>query len=118
MDPLDPLVNKLSENSRMVYILYLIGLVFGITAIIGVVIAYINKDDAMPDWLKTHYRYQLNTFWMGLVMLVAGVLLIVLIIGIFILLFWMIWIIIRCVKGMKLLDQQQPIPNPEGWGFN
>ena len=118
MNEFNPQETRLIEHGRIIYILYLIGLVFGITAIIGVVMAYVNKDDNMPDYLKTHYRYLINTFWMGLVMIVVGGILTIVIIGIFILLFWMIWIIVRCVKGMKLLEERQPIPNPETWGFN
>ena len=118
MNEVSPFENKTIENVRLIYILYLIGLVFGITAIVGVVIAYTNKDDEMPEWLKSHYQYQINTFWKGLVMIIAGVLSIVIIIGIFILIFWTIWIIIRCVKGMKYLDTKQAHPNPEGWWFD
>jgi uncharacterized membrane protein len=36
-------------------------LLFGITGVIGVVMAYINKDDA-AEWLKTHYQFQIRTF--------------------------------------------------------
>lgn len=118
MNEVFPFENKTIENARLIYILYLVGLVFGITAIVGVVVAYTNKDDEMPDWLKSHYEYQINTFWRGLVMILAGVLTIVIIVGIFILIFWTIWIIIRCVKGIKYLDTKQPHPNPEGWWFD
>ena len=50
--------------AKIVYILYLVSLLFGITGIIGVVMAYINKDDA-PEWLQTHYQFQIRTFWIG-----------------------------------------------------
>ena len=118
MNEVSPFESKTIENVRLIYILYLIGLVFGITAIVGVVIAYTNKDDEMPEWLKSHYRYLINTFWKGLIIIIAGILLSVIIIGIFILIFWTIWIIIRCVKGMKHLDTKQAHPDPEGWWFD
>ena len=50
--------------AKIVYILYLVSLLFGITGIIGVVMAYINKDDA-PEWVQTHYQFQIRTFWIG-----------------------------------------------------
>ena len=118
MEELSYAENKLIENAKLNYILYLIGLAFGITAIIAVIIAYINKDDPMPDWLRSHYNYQINTFWKGMIMLIVGVLTAVIIVGIFILIFWTIWVIIRCIKGMKLLDAQQAQANPEGWLFD
>ena len=104
------------QNAKLVYILYLVGIVVGVTGIVGVVMAYINKDDA-PDWLKSHYQFQIRTFWIGLLYFVVGILLTMVVIGIFILLFWCVWLIIRCVKGMKALDAKQPHPNPTGWMF-
>ncbi|PLX10889.1 MAG: hypothetical protein C0598_09400 [Marinilabiliales bacterium] len=109
---------KLIDNTRLMYILMLVGLAFGVTAIVAVVIAYINKDDPMPDWLKTHYQFIISTFWKGLLMLVVGAITSIIIIGIFILIFWTVWIIIRCVKGMKRLDLAEAQPVPNGWMFD
>ncbi|HEY6104626.1 MAG TPA: hypothetical protein VIV59_01495, partial [Anaeromyxobacteraceae bacterium] len=54
------------ENvAKVVYVLYLVSLVTGVTALVGVVMAYVYQGDA-PDWLKTHYRFQIRTFWLGL----------------------------------------------------
>ncbi|AOU98407.1 hypothetical protein BI364_10950 [Acidihalobacter yilgarnensis] len=103
-------------TAKIIYILYLIGLVLGITGLIGVVMAYVNKGDA-PEWLATHYRFQIRTFWIGSLYLVIGGLLSLVIIGYLILLFWAIWLIVRCVKGMKALEQQVAPANPGGWFF-
>lgn len=101
---------------KIIYILYLINLVLGITGLIGVIMAYINRKDA-PDWLKTHYQFQIRTFWIGTLYLVIGLLLMFVLVGFLVLLFWVIWLIVRCVKGMKLLDQKEAHPNPTGWMF-
>ncbi len=103
-------------TAKIVYILYLVGIVFGITGIIGVVMAYVNKSDA-PDWLKSHYQFQIRTFWIGALYMLIGFILSVVIIGYFVLFFWVIWLLVRCVKGMKSLDQKQSHPNPAGWMF-
>lgn len=100
--------------ANVVYILYLVGIVFGITSIIGVVMAYIYRSDA-PAWLQTHYQFQIRTFWIGALFLILGVLTSAILIGYLILLFWLVWLIVRCVKGMKLLGQKQAHPDPEGW---
>ena len=105
-----------AQNAKIIYILYLVGIVFGITGIVGVVMAYINKDDA-PDWLKSHYQFQIRTFWIGLLYLVVGIILTMVLICILVLIFWCVWLIIRCVKGMKALDAKEPHPNPTGWMF-
>jgi len=105
------------DTAKIVYILYLVGLLFGITGIVGVVMAYINKADA-PDWLKSHYQFQIRTFWIGGLFLFIGSLLSLVLIGWFILLFWVVWLIIRCVKGMKSLETKEAHPNPTGWFFS
>lgn len=102
--------------AQIVYILYLVGIVFGITGIVGVIMAYVYKEEA-PDWLKTHYRFQIRTFWIGLLYLVIGVLLSFILIGYLVLLFWLVWLIVRCVKGLKTLDQGVAYPDPAGWFF-
>jgi uncharacterized membrane protein len=102
--------------ATIVYVLYLLTVLTGITAIIGVVMAYINKDDA-PEWLRSHYELQIRTFWIGvLYSIVAGILCTILI-GFVLFFVIAIWWIIRCVKGLKYLDQRAPYPDYRGWGF-
>ena len=107
-------------TARIVYILYLVGIIFFITSIIGVVIAYIYGGDA-PRWLKSHYRFQIRTFWIGVLYALIGIILILPIFGVvnFLIfgLLWAVWIIIRCVKGIRSLDQKEIHPNPTGWMF-
>lgn len=103
-------------NAKIVYILYLVGLVFGITGIVGVVLAYINRDQA-EDWVKSHYQFQIRTFWIGLLFMVVGTLLALILVGYLIWLFWVVWLIIRCIKGFQALDRKEPIVNPGTWMF-
>jgi uncharacterized membrane protein len=103
-------------SAKIIYILYLISIVIGITAVVGLIMAYVNRDDA-PEWLKSHYRFQIRTFWIGALYLFMGVLLSQVVIGLFIILFWLLWLIVRCARGMKYLDRQQAHPAPEGWMF-
>lgn len=91
------------------YILYLVALVIGITAIIAVIFAYVKRGSDNPEWVNSHFSFQIQTFWYGLVYAIVGLATSVIIIGWFILLFWMIWLIVRCVKGMSALDAQKPI---------
>ena len=102
--------------ARIIYILYLFSIFIGITAIVGLIMAYVNRDDA-PDWLKTHYRFQIRTFWIGALYLFTGLLFAQFFIGVIILLFTLLWLIVRCAKGFKYLDRGQAYPNPTGWWF-
>lgn len=102
---------------RLVYILYLVGLfVGGTTSIIGVVIAYIYQDDA-PDWLKSHYQFQIRTFWIGLLWVVLGAVLSVILIGFLIWFFGVVWLIIRAVKGFRYVDKKEAYPDVQTWLF-
>ena len=100
----------------IVYICYLVGIIFPIAALVGLVIAYINKGDA-PEWQKSHYQWQIRTFWIGFLLLIVSALTYLIVIGFFIGLFWLVWLVIRVVKGLKAVDAQQPIANPTSWLF-
>jgi uncharacterized membrane protein len=101
---------------NIVYILYLVSLIFGVTALIGLVIAYVNRRDG-PEWLRSHYRFQIRTFWIGLLYIVIPVVMTLIVIGWVLVLVWYIWVIIRCVRGMKHLARGEPYPNPKSWLF-
>ncbi|VAW75331.1 Probable transmembrane protein [hydrothermal vent metagenome] len=103
-------------TANIVYILYMVGVVIGVTGIIGVIMAYVNKAEA-PEWLKSHYQFQIRTFWIGGLYLFIGGILSLILIGWLVLLFWVVWLIVRSVKGMKSLDKKEAHPNPTGWMF-
>jgi len=104
------------NQAKIIYVLYLAGLVLGITPLIGVVMAYMAKGSA-PDWLATHYRFQIRTFWMALLYSVVSALLTVIVIGFLGFLATAVWMIIRCVKGFQAADRGEPIKDVETWLF-
>lgn len=104
------------KNVKIVYILYLSSIILGITGLIGLIMAYMNRKDA-PEWLQSHYQFQIRTFWIGLLYCFIGVLTSIVIIGWFIILFYLVWLIIRCVKGMGALDKGEALENPTSWMF-
>ena len=106
-----------TTTAKIIYILYLASIVIGITAVAGLVMAYINRDDDLPPWLHSHYQFQIRTFWIGALYLFIGLLLSQFFIGLFILLFWLVWLIVRCAKGIKHLDRQQAYPDQQTWLF-
>jgi hypothetical protein len=54
------------QLALIVYILYLVAYFTGITAVIGVIIAHVQIGSADP-LLASHYRFQIRTFWIGVV---------------------------------------------------
>lgn len=106
-----------TDMAKIVYILYLIGLVTGGgTLLVGVIIAYIYRDESQ-SWLRTHYDTQIRLFWIGLLYCAIAGLLAIIFIGFLLLFVIGIWFIIRSVKGLKYLDQRSPYPNYQSWGF-
>lgn len=99
-----------------VYLLYGVGYFTGISALVGVIIAHVKVDDADPV-LRSHYLFQIRTFWIGLLYLAIGFLLWLVLIGIPILAWWFIWSLIRIVRGCLLLVEHKPIANPRSWLF-
>lgn len=99
----------------IVYALFLANFIVPFTALVGVIMAYINKGDG--NYLDSHYQFQIRTFWIGLLYAIVGALLTVILIGWLILFFYVIWLIIRCVKGFKYLNKEEPMPDPTSWMF-
>jgi uncharacterized membrane protein len=96
------------ENvAKIVYVLYLASLLTGVTALVGVVMAYVYQGEA-PDWLKTHYRFQIRTFWLGLLFGFVGLVLSVILIGYLVFVFLVVWLVVRC---------REAYPDPVGWWF-
>lgn len=110
------------------YGLYLLGLVNGLTILVGLIIAYVNRDNAGPR-MRTHYTFLIRTFWIGIgiflalgVLIAISALLSVLLIGIpFLMLFlalWGavgIWFAVRCIVGLVYLSQGDAYPRPDSW---
>jgi uncharacterized membrane protein len=113
--PPPPLVSN-NELVMVVYILYLAGFFTGFTALAGVIIAHmqIGRSDPVSD---THFQFQIRTFWIGLLYVVVGAITAVVVVGVLILLWWFVWTLIRCVKGLLALNVREPIANPKSWLF-
>jgi len=98
-----------------VYILYLVGFVTGGAAtLVGLIIAYLKSSTA-DETLRTHFQFQIRTFWIGLLYGLISALLCLVIIGFFLLLALAVWILVRCIKGLMLLNEGRPIANPRSW---
>jgi len=103
-------------TAKVIYILLIVSTIVGITGIIAVIMAYVFKDGS-DDWLQTHYRFQIRTYWIGLLYFAIGVVTLGINVGILILLFTFVWMIVRCTKGLKQLERKQPVKNLESWFF-
>lgn len=101
-------------NVQVVYFLYIAGMFIGISALIGIVIAYVNRGKA-GGWVETHYTWQIRTFWIGLLYSFVSVLLMIVGIGFLLMFAVAIWVIVRCVLGLQAANRDEPVRNPESW---
>jgi hypothetical protein len=95
--------------TTVIYALYAASYFVGITAIIAIVMNYVKKDDVAGTFLESHFRWQIRTFWFGVLWGVLGTITMVFIIGWFVLVADGIWIIYRIVKGWLRLNDGKPM---------
>ena len=111
------------------YALYLLAFVtVGLTAIVGLIVAYSNQATAGPQ-MRSHNTFLIRTFWKGLVWSVVWAILFVIaiplsfiLIGIPLLILskamlgvGVVWYGVRCIVGVVFLAQGQPYPRPYAW---
>ncbi|WP_127519922.1 hypothetical protein [Mesorhizobium sp. Z1-4] len=101
-------------NVQVVYILYLAGFIIGITPLIGIVLAYVNRGRA-EAWIETHYTWAIRTFWIGLLYGLISFVLAFVLVGFLLMLATAVWFILRCIFGLQALTRDEPMKNPQSW---
>lgn len=99
----------LKQITTVVYVLQALSFFFGITAIVGVIINYVKRDDVAGTVYANHFDWQIRTFWWGLVWTVVGALLAIFLVGFVVLFVVWVWAIYRVVKGWLKLADNQPV---------
>ena len=95
--------------TQLVYVLQAVGMIFGITWIAAVIVNYVKLDQARGTWLESHFRWQMRSFWFGLLWHVIGVMTVWIFVGFAILTAAYIWLIYRVVKGWVYLNDKKPM---------
>jgi uncharacterized membrane protein len=87
----------------------------GWPSIIAVVLNYVKRDEARGTWVESHFRWQIRTFWFGLLWITLCWLFVIMTLGIGILIAWIpmaivgIWFIYRVIRGWLALNDQRPM---------
>jgi uncharacterized membrane protein len=112
--PPAPLIsgNIFANIPQLVYLLYLLGFVIHPASLVGLVLAFVNRDGASP-LERSHYDFQISTLLISIV----GVVTIFVFVGWLVLLFWAVWTIVRCIKGLGNLSRGLPMAADIGWKF-
>jgi uncharacterized membrane protein len=87
----------------------------GWPSLIAVILNYVKRSEARGTWLESHFRWQIRTFWFGLLWISLCLLLVIGTLGIGILIAWIpmafvgLWFIYRIARGWIALNNRQPM---------
>ena len=98
---------------HLIYALYAASFLNGLTAIVGVVIAYVKRDEARGSWQESHFEWLIRTFWWGLLFMVLGGVASIVLVGFLIMFVAGVWIVWRIAKGWIRLGQWRAVENPD-----
>src|SRR5687768_8136058 len=120
---------SLVDWTQIIYGLHALSLVIGIIgtatvvgafllgwpSIIAVIMNYVKRSEARGTWLESHFRWQLRTFWFGLLWVGLCVTFVVITLGIGLIIAWLplgivaLWFIYRIWRGWMALREGRPM---------
>jgi len=129
MDSLERSTSSLVTWTHAIYALHAFSLLTGILgaatvvgafltgwpSIIAVILNYIKRSEVGGTWLESHFRWQIRTFWFGLLWIFLCFCFIVLTLGIGIIIAWLpmaivgIWFVYRIARGWLALSARRPM---------
>ena len=87
----------------------------GWPSIIAVILNYVKRSEVRGTWLDSHFRWQIRTFWYGLLWVGLCVLFVILTLGIGIIIAWLplvivsVWFVYRIARGWFRLKDGRPM---------
>jgi uncharacterized membrane protein len=87
----------------------------GWPSIIAVVFNYVKRGEVRGTWLESHFRWQIRTFWFGLLWVSLCLLFIIATFGIGLLIAWLpltivsVWFVYRVVRGWSAVNARRPM---------
>jgi uncharacterized membrane protein len=115
--------------THIIYALHALSLISGIVgaatvvgafltgwpSIVAVILNYVKRSEARGTVLESHFRWQIRTFWFGLLWVALCALFIVVTFGIGIIVAWLplavvgLWFIYRVARGWLALNDRRPM---------
>ncbi len=115
--------------THVIYGLHALSLVMGIVStatlvfafltgwpsIIAVILNYVKRREARGTWVESHFRWQIRTFWFGLLWVALCMLFVVATLAIGLLIVWLplgvvgLWFIYRIASGWLRLNDRRPM---------
>jgi uncharacterized membrane protein len=115
--------------TKVIYALHTFSLITGIVgtativgafltgwpSIIAVILNYVKRSEVRGTWLESHFRWQIRTFWFGLLWISLCLAFIVATFGFGILIAWLpmslvgLWFIYRIIRGWVAVSDGRPM---------
>jgi uncharacterized membrane protein len=122
-------LNSLVAWTQLIYALHAFSLLTGIIgvatvvgafltgwpSIIAVILNYVKRSEARGTWLESHFRWQIRTFWFGLLWVSLCLFFVVVTFGIGLLVAWLplgfvgLWFVYRIIRGWLALRDRRPM---------
>jgi uncharacterized membrane protein len=126
---MDEPAQRLLNWTRLIYALHAFSLLTGILgaatvvgafltgwpSIIAVILNYVKRGDVRGTWLESHFRWQIRTFWFGVLWISLCVLFTIATLGLGLLIVWLpvilvgLWFIYRIARGWIALSDNRPM---------
>jgi uncharacterized membrane protein len=87
----------------------------GWPSVVAVIVNYVKRGEARGTWLDSHFRWQIRTFWFGLLWAVLCLAFVVMTLGIGLIVVWIplgvltLWFIYRVARGWSALASNEPM---------
>ena len=87
----------------------------GWPSIVAVILNYVKRSEARGTWLDSHFRWQIRTFWFGVLWASTCLMALILTLGLAIIVVWIpigiltVWFVYRIVRGWVRLNNGQPM---------
>lgn len=105
--------DRLAAAAKVTLFVYILqGLAFflgGLPAVAGIIINYLKRDAVAGTWLESHFRWQIRTFWYGLLWTGLGLLISWLGVGFIVLGIVWVWTLYRVIRGWLNYNDQRPM---------
>jgi len=119
--------DSIATWAKVIYALHTFSLITGILgtatvvgafltgwpSIIAVILNYVKRSEVRGTWLESHFRWQIRTFWFGLLWISLCLLFVIGTLGIGILIAWIpiafvsLWFIYRIARGWIALNNHR-----------
>ena len=126
--PVEPRASLITMT-HVIYALHAFSLVTGIIgaatiigafftgwpSIVAVILNYVKRDDARGTWLESHFRWQIRTFWFGLLWVALCMMFVFVTFGVGMLIAWLplglvgFWFVYRIGRGWLALTDRRPM---------